>query len=109
MPSSTSSTAPRCTRLPEPGSGLRLHNTQSWVEIESPELASRLATLLDESTRPGHAFRLVLQDHRPGALAIERITEERGQEIRHDYDPKAGRWVVFWRSVLSILLPEHML
>lgn len=87
----------------------RLHNTESWVGIESPELASRLAALFDESTRPEHSFRLVLQDEQPGQDAMEWVTEEQGQQIRFEYEPKAPPWVVFWRSVLSIIVPEHML
>ena len=87
----------------------RLHNTESWVGIESPELASRLAVLFDESTRPEHCFRLVLRTQQAGEQAIEWVTEEQGQEARYEYEPKAQPWVLFWRSVLSILLPEHML
>ncbi|MEO8653658.1 MAG: phospholipase D-like domain-containing protein, partial [Ramlibacter sp.] len=87
----------------------RLHNTESWVGIESPELASRLASLFDESTRPEHSFRLVLQNQQSVEEAIEWVSEEQGQETRYEYEPKVQPWVIFWRSVLSILVPEHML
>jgi putative cardiolipin synthase len=87
----------------------RLHNTESWVGIESPELASRLAALFDENARPEHSFRLVLQNEQPGRDAMAWVTEEQGQQIRYEYEPKAPPWVAFWRSVLSLIVPEHML
>jgi putative cardiolipin synthase len=87
----------------------RLHNTESWIEIESPELASKLAALFDESSRLEHSFRLILREQQSVEQSIEWITEEQGQQTRYEYEPKAQPWVIFWRSVLSIVVPEHML
>jgi len=87
----------------------RLHNTEAWVGIESRELASRLTELFDETTRPDHSFQLLLQQPQEGDESMVWITEEQGREVRHVSEPLAGPWDRFWRDVLSVVVPEHML
>ncbi|MEW6703608.1 MAG: phospholipase D family protein [Pseudomonadota bacterium] len=86
----------------------RLHNTESWVTIDSPELAAELAGLFDEGTDLHHAFKLQLQDSDTGPRLIW-LTEEEGVVVRHEAEPGAGFWLQLWRDLLSLLLPEHML
>lgn len=87
----------------------RLHNTEAWIGVESRELALRLTELFEESTRPDHSFQVLLQRPREGDDSMEWITEEQGREVRHRSEPLAGPWTRFWRDVLSVVVPEHML
>ena len=56
-----------------------------------------------------HSFQLLLQQLREGDESIVWITEEQGREVRHVSEPLAGPWDRFWRDVLSVVVPEHML
>ena len=87
----------------------RLHNTEAWIALESPELASRLVALFDESAQPDHSFRVLLRDPQQEDDGLVWITEEQGREVRYESEPLAGFWMRFWRGVLSIFVPEHMM
>lgn len=87
----------------------RLHNTESWVTIDSAAPASRMAALFDESTRHDHAYRVQLRDPRSpdGALIWE--TENDGAKVHYETEPDVSPWMRWWTTLLSILVPEHLL
>ena len=87
----------------------RLHNTESWMVIESVELASELATYFDARTEPDYVFRLDMQTTPSGPDVLVWHSAEQGEPVRHDTEPMAGVWLRLWRSVLGLLIPEHML
>ena len=82
----------------------RLYNTESWVSINSPELAARVASLFEESTQAHHSFSLQLRGD-----GVEWITEEQGKEVRYKSDPLASKWQRFLNGVTSVLIPEDLL
>lgn len=82
----------------------RLYNTESWVSIDSSELATRIANLFEESTQAHHSFSLQMR-----ASEVEWITEEQGKRARYESDPLASRWQRFLNGVTSVLVPEDLL
>ena len=82
----------------------RLYNTESWVSIDSPELAPKIASLFEESTQAHHSFSLQMRSD-----GVEWITEEQGKEVRYKSDPLASRWRRFLNGVTSVLVPEDLL
>jgi putative cardiolipin synthase len=84
----------------------RLHNTETWIEIESTELASDLAALFAEATELHHAFALELDAER---RRVEWKTEENGKVIRYTAEPSADFWLRVWSETLGVLVPEHLL
>jgi putative cardiolipin synthase len=87
----------------------RLHNTEIWVAIESVPLARRMAALFDESTLRDHAYRVLLRDGNAGDDALVWVTEDKGIEVRHDSEPEVEWWMRLWMTILSGLVPEHLL
>lgn len=87
----------------------RMHNTEAWISVESHELASRLAELVDESTEPEHSFQLSLAATPQNTESITWTTEEEGRTVIYESEPMTSGWVRLWRSLLSVLVPEHML
>lgn len=86
----------------------RLHNTESWIAVDSPELATQLAALFDERTMADHAFRLELVAG-DGGDRLNWLAEDGGLVIRFDDEPQASVWSRLWRKLLGVLIPEHLL
>jgi putative cardiolipin synthase len=86
----------------------RLHNTEAWIAIDSPELAGDLAALFDEGSDLHHAFK-VAANPVSGPDALEWMTEEGGKSVRYDVEPMTEVWLRLWRNVLGALIPEHLL
>ncbi len=86
----------------------RLHNTEAWITLESPELAADLAALFEEGTELNHAFK-VEQNKAGGTEALVWSTEEGGKAVSYDVEPMSGLWLRLWRGVLGALIPEHLL
>ena len=84
----------------------RLHNTEAWIEIHSPELANDLAALFAEATELHHAFTVELDTAGKG---VEWATEEDGMVVRYTAEPTAGFWLRVWRDTLGVIIPEHLL
>ena len=82
----------------------RLYNTETWVSIDSPKLAAKLANLFEESTQAHHSFSLQMRGD-----GVEWITEEQGKEVRFKSDPLASSWLRFLSGVTSVLVPEDLL
>lgn len=87
----------------------RLYNTELFVVVDSAQLASRLTALFDEGVEPDHAYRVHLRDPQQDGDALVWIAEEQGVEVRYESEPLAGFWKRFWRGVLSVIVPEHLL
>lgn len=86
----------------------RLHNTEAWIEVDSPELARDLAALFDEASDPHHAFQLAI-NRAAGPDALEWLTEEGGESVRYEVEPFTDAWLRLWRDLLGAMLPEHLL
>lgn len=86
----------------------RLHNTETWLTIDSPALAVELAALFDEGIDSHHAFRVELKEV-AGVEALQWRTEEQGKTVVYNVEPAAGAWHHFWRAVLGALIPEDLL
>ena len=86
----------------------RLHNTEAWIVLESPELAADLAALFEEGTDLRHAFK-VEQNKTGGMEALAWSTEDGGKTVRYDVEPMSSLWLRLWRGVLGALIPEHQL
>ena len=86
----------------------RLHNTESWVALDSPELASEIASLFDEGAMPEHSFQVELAGSE-GGVQLRWSTEENGSAVRYDVEPMASLLLRLWRSTLGALIPEHLL
>lgn len=86
----------------------RLHNTETWITIESTQLAAELSALFDESVDAHHAFKVARSATATGE-ALHWTTEEHGSCVRYDTEPMATPWMLLWRSLLGIVVPEHML
>lgn len=86
----------------------RLYNTEAWILIESPKLAGELAALFDESTDPGHAYRLVV-NKRNSLDTITWTAEEDGGVLSFDDEPLTSPLLRLWRGVLGVLIPEKLL
>jgi phosphatidylserine/phosphatidylglycerophosphate/cardiolipin synthase-like enzyme len=68
----------------------RLHNTEAWIVLESPELVEDLAALFEEGTALEHAFK-VEANNEGEALAWR--TEEDGKSVQYDAEPMTGFWL----------------
>lgn len=86
----------------------RLHNTESWVAVDSPELASEIASLFDEGASPEHSFKVELTGAE-GSAQLRWLTEENGKSVSYSVEPMASWLLRLWRSTLGALIPEHML
>lgn len=86
----------------------RLHNTEGWLVLESPELAAELAALFEEGTDARHAFKVELNGTGE-TQALAWSTEEDGKPVRHESEPMSTAWQRLWRGVLGTLIPEHLL
>jgi cardiolipin synthase C len=86
----------------------RLHNTEAWMEIDSPELALDLAALFEEASDLHHAFKVGLRSA-AGSGRLEWVTDEGGRRVRHGVEPITQAWLRLWRMVLGAVIPEHQL
>jgi len=86
----------------------RLHNTESCIILESPELAAELAALFDEGIDLEHAFK-VEYDPAGGKEALSWNSRESEQTVRYSVEPMTSPWLRLWREILGALIPEHLL
>jgi len=86
----------------------RLHNTEAWLAVDSPELAADLAGLFDEGSAPEHAFKVELKAA-DGTQQLEWKTEEDGKAVHYGVEPMTPPWLRLWRRALGLLIPEHLL
>lgn len=82
----------------------RLHNTEAWIAIESPELAADLAGLFEEASDLHHSFKLELSSDR-----VTWKTEGDDGIRRYEVEPSTSAWLRVWRKTLGALIPEHQL
>ena len=86
----------------------RLHNTEAWITLDSAELAEELAALFEEGADPHHAFK-VERNEAGGLDKLAWSTQVEGTTVRYNREPMSGLWLRLWRSLLGVLIPEHML
>ena len=86
----------------------RLHNTEAWIAVDSPELAADLAALFEAGADSHHAFEVKLTQTE-AMDTLEWKTEEEGKTVRYGVEPMTALWLRLWRGILGVLVPEHML
>jgi len=86
----------------------RLHNTEAWIAVDSADVAADLAALFAAGADAQHAFKVELNEV-AGTSRIAWSTEEGDAIVRYDVEPVTGPWLRLWRSILGVLVPEHML
>jgi putative cardiolipin synthase len=84
----------------------RLYNSESWLNIDSAELAAQLAGLFAEASDPHHAYRVQLE---ADGVRLAWHTEESGQQVVHALEPASSPWLKLWRALLGVLVPDHLL
>jgi len=87
----------------------RLHNTESWLMIESRELAAELADHFEEGIDLHHSFRVEYGSNAAGGDSLSWLSSEQGLIVRHDSEPMTDVWLLLWRATLRWLVPEHLL
>ena len=86
----------------------RLHNTESWLVIDSETLARELTELFDEATALHHVYRVDL-DAAGAHSHLRWTTEQDGKLQTLDVEPETDLGLRLWRSLLGVLIPEHLL
>jgi putative cardiolipin synthase len=86
----------------------RLHNTESWLVIDSEALARELTELFDEATALHHVYRVDL-DAAAAHSHLRWTTEQDGKLLTFDVEPETDLGLRLWRSLLGALIPEHLL
>jgi putative cardiolipin synthase len=86
----------------------RLHNTESWLVIDSPALARELTELFDEATALHHVYRVEL-DAAGAHAGVRWTTEQDGEVQTFAVEPETDLGLRLWRSLLGVLIPEHLL
>ena len=87
----------------------RLHNTESWLTVDSPELAEELALHVEEGIELLHSFRVQRQVSASGRESVSWMTIDDGRVLRFDSEPQASAWLRIWRGLLACVIPEHLL
>ncbi len=86
-------------------------NTEIGLYLESPELAERVAAIMDEGIRPENSYRLTLEKFEGADYEwLAWVTrDEAGREVRYYSEPGVGLWqrVVSWFT--SLLPVEEQL
>jgi len=80
-------------------------NTESFVYVESPELAAQVAAYMEKGVRPENSYKVVLDDD--GDLVW--ITEVDGAEVRYRTDPESTFWQRLVSNFIGLLPVEHQL
>ncbi|HEX2385243.1 MAG TPA: phospholipase D-like domain-containing protein, partial [Candidatus Binatia bacterium] len=78
-------------------------NTEVGVMIDSPEIAGRVADIMDEGVAPGSAFHVTLD--RDGLVWT---AESNGEAVRYDKDPEINLWHRFLFGFVGVLPIKHL-
>jgi cardiolipin synthase C len=73
-------------------------NTEVGVMIDSPEIAGRVADIMDEGVRAGSAFHVALDGD-----ALVWTAEDGGEELRYTKDPETNLWHRFLFGFVGVL------
>jgi cardiolipin synthase C len=80
-------------------------NTEIGVMINSPEIASQAAKIMDEGVTPGSAYHVMLDnDDR-----LVWTAENKGEKVQYDKDPETNIWHRFVFNFIGILPIEDQL
>jgi putative cardiolipin synthase len=80
-------------------------NTEVGLLVDSPELASEVASYLDEGVEPDNAYRVTLDE---GGRTRWSTTVD-GQESTFDHEPQTSAWKRFIADVMRVLPVESQL
>lgn len=81
-------------------------NTEIGIYVESPELARRLITFMDEGVSPRVAWKLALNDQQQ-LRWLE--TNTQGLQYEHDQEPMTSFWQRLFSGIISVLPIESQL
>jgi len=80
-------------------------NTEIGVMIDSPEIASQVAKIMDEGVTPGSAYHVTLaKDDR-----LVWTAENNGEKVQYDKDPGTNVWERLLIDFIGILPIDHLL
>jgi putative cardiolipin synthase len=79
-------------------------NTEIGLMIDSPEIAARVADIMDEGVSAGSAFHVTL-DNGDGLLWS---TENNGENIQYRKDPETNVWQRFLFGFVGLLPIEDL-
>ncbi len=80
-------------------------NTEVGVMIDSPEIASQVAKIMDEGVSPGSAYHVTLdKDDR-----LVWTAENNGEKVQYDTDPGTNVWERLLFDLIGSLPIEHLL
>jgi cardiolipin synthase C len=80
-------------------------NTEIGVMINSPEIASQVAKIMDEGVSPGSAYQVTLDnDDR-----LVWTTENNGEKVQYDTDPETNIWERLLFDLIGVLPIEDQL
>jgi putative cardiolipin synthase len=79
-------------------------NTEIGVMIDSPEIAGRVAKIMDEGVAPGSAFHVTLD----GDDSLLWAAENNGEKVQYHKDPDTNAWHRFLFGVVGILPIEDL-
>ena len=80
-------------------------NTEVGVMIDSPEIASQVAKIMDEGVMPGSAYHVTLdKDDR-----LVWTAENNGEPVQYDKDPGTNVWERLLFDFIGILPIDHLL
>lgn len=79
-------------------------DSQNGILIQSAELAAQLASVFEQVTNPGYAYRVTLQDDR-----LIWTAEKAGKPIEYDDEPETTGWRRFRSAIIGLLAPEQWL
>ena len=80
-------------------------NTEVGVMINSPEIASQVAKIMDEGVSPGSAFHVTLDNNDN----LVWTAENNGEKVQYDKDPETNIWERLLFGFIGSLPIEHLL
>jgi putative cardiolipin synthase len=81
-------------------------NTEIGVVIHSPQISMQLYRMFEEAISPPSAYKVVLED---GMESLAWLTEEKGQSVRFEAEPRASLWRKIQTFFISLLPVEDQL
>ena len=80
-------------------------NTEIGVMIDSPEIASQAAKIMDDGVLPGSAYHVTLDNHD----RLVWTAENNGEKVKYDADPETNIWERLLLDFVGMLPIEDQL